>query len=63
MPDIHVMPRSVWEQLGELALRPFVKGFMGKTKAHFTATVASDSKRSLLSGTQLRAKAYTFTLK
>ena len=24
------MPRSVWEQLGELALRPFVKGFMSK---------------------------------
>ena len=39
-----------------------VKGFIGKVKVQFKAVVARDARRCLLSGTQLRAKGYTFRL-
>ena len=37
-----------------------VKGFIGKVKVQFKVVVARDARRCLLSGTQLRAKGYTF---
>ena len=39
-----------------------VRGLIGKIKVQFTAVVARDSKRCLLSGTQLRTRGYTFSL-
>ena len=39
-----------------------VSGFSGEIKVQFTAVVARDARRCLLSGTQLRTKGYTFTL-
>ena len=76
--DGHVMPKHVWEQLGEPLLQTTrvmlrgangqdigamqVRRFVGKTKVQFTAVVARDARRCLLSGTQLRTKEYTFTL-
>ena len=36
--------------------------FNGQIKVQFTAVVARDARRCLLSGTQLRTKGYTFTL-
>ena len=48
-------------------LEPWVKckvrGFTGKIKVQFTAVVARDARRCFQSGTQLRTKEYTFTLK
>ena len=38
-----------------------VRGFIGKIKVQFTAVVARDVRRCLLSGTQLRTKGYPFT--
>ena len=79
--DAHVMPKCVWEQLGEPALQTTnvtlrgangqdlgamvevqVRGFIGKIKVQFTAVVARDARRCLLSGTQLRTKGHTFSL-
>ena len=40
----------------------YVRSFIGKIKVQFTALVARDARRGLLSGTQLRTKEYTFTL-
>ena len=73
--DVHVMPKHVWEQLGELSMQTTrvslrgangqdlgaigevqVKDFIGKIKVQFTAAVARDARRCLLSGTQLRTK-------
>ena len=39
-----------------------VRGFIGIIKVQFTAAVAPDARRCLLSGTQLRTKRYTLTL-
>ena len=39
-----------------------VRGFIGKIRVQFTAVVARDARRCLLSGTQLRTKGYTFFL-
>ena len=72
----HVMPKYVWEQLGEPTLQTtrvtlrgtkrmgelLVKRFIGQTKVQFTAVVARDARRCFMSGTQLRAKGYTLTL-
>ena len=79
--DAHVMPKRVWEQLGESTLQPtsvtlkgtngqhlgaigevLVRGSVGRVKVQFTAVFARDARRCLLSGTQLTAKRYTFTL-
>ena len=48
-------------------LEPWVKVHksevsLGQIKVQFTAVVARDARRCLLSGTQLRTKGYTFTL-
>ena len=72
------MPKYVWELLRETALqttRVTLTGangqdleamgellVMDKTKVQFKAVVARDGRRCLLSGTQLIAKGYTFTL-
>ena len=79
--DANVMPKCVWEQLGEPAQQTTsvtlrgangqdlgamgevqARGFIGKIKVQFTAVVARDARRCLLSGPQLRTKGYTFSL-
>ena len=49
------------QDLGAMG-KVLVRNFIGGTKVQFIATVAKDARRCLLSGTQLRAKGYTFTL-
>ena len=79
--DVHVMPKRVWEQLGEPTLQTTkvtlrrangqdlgamgevqVIGFNGKIEGQFSAVVARDATRCLLSGTQPRTKGHGITL-
>ena len=74
--DAHVVPNCAWEQLGEPMLQTKVlhraeqmdktlepwKKFKSKVKVQFTAVVARDARRCLLSGTQISTQGHTFTL-
>ena len=69
--DAHVMPKHVWEQLGEPTLHTTrvtlrgangFRGFIEEITVLFTEVVAQDARRCLLGRTQLRTKGCTFTL-
>ena len=69
--DAHVMPKHVWEQLGEPTLDTTrvtqrgangFRGFIEEITVLFTEVVAQDARRCLLGRTQLRTKGCTFTL-